>query len=88
MICSAKVRSGATLSVQWLCSGPLQVKHYRVKKQTQFLDFRQMLADDLQVPLEQQCFWTWAKRQNSTCRPNKTLTAADDTRQVRDLKVR
>ena len=59
-----------------------------MKKQTHFLEFHQMLADNLQVPLEQQRFWTWAKRQNSTYRPCSTLTAADDERQVMDLEVR
>ena len=78
---------GAALSAHWLCCGTLQVKHYRVKKQTKFLEFRQMLADDLEVPLEQQRFWTWAKRQNSTYRPNNILTPADDERRVMDLKV-
>lgn len=46
-----------------------------------------MLADDLEVPLEQQRFWTWAKRQNSTYRPNNILTPADDEKRVMDLKV-
>ena len=77
----------AALSAHWLCHGPVQVKHYRVKKQTKFLEFRKMLADDLEVPLEQQRFWTWAKRQNSTYRPNNILTPADDERRVMDLKV-
>eukprot|EP00891_Asterochloris_glomerata_P000046 jgi/Astpho2/46/Aster-07498 len=63
-----------------------KVKHYRVKKQTKFQEFRQMLADDLEVPLEQQRFWTWAKRQNSTYRPNNILTPADDEKRVMDLK--
>ena len=58
-----------------------------MKKQTKFLELLQLLADDLEVLLEQQRFWTWAKRQNSTCRPNNILTPADDTRRVRDLKV-
>ena len=81
------LQTGAALSAHQLCCGPLQVKHYRVKKQTKFLEFRQMLAGDLEVPLEQQRFWTWAKRQNSTYRPNNILTSADDERRVMDLKV-
>ena len=88
LVWTAVLQQGAALSAQW-CSllPPLQVKHYRVKKQTKFLEFRQMLADDLEVPLEQQRFWTWAKRQNSTYRPNNILTPADDERRVMDLKV-
>ena len=78
---------GAALSIHWLCYGPLQVKHYRVKKQTRFLEFRQMLANELRVPLEQQRFWTWNWRQNSTHRPSDTLTPADDEKRVMDLKV-
>ena len=57
-----------------------------MERQTTFLEFRQMLADDLEVPLEQQRFWTWARRQNSTYRPKSVLRAGDETR-VMDLKV-
>ncbi len=45
-----------------------------------------MLANTLGVPLEQQRFWTWGRRQNSIHRPNSVLRASDETR-VMDLRV-
>ena len=45
-----------------------QVKNFRVKKQVLFGDFRKLVAEELGVPLQQQRFWTFAKRQNGTLR--------------------
>lgn len=39
-----------------------------MKKQMLFGEFRELVAKDMGVPLEQQRFWTFAKRQNSTVR--------------------
>lgn len=44
------------------------MKNFRVKKQTLFGDFRKLVAEELGVPVEQQRFWTFAKRQNGTLR--------------------
>ena len=46
----------------------VQVKTFRVKKQMLFGDFRGLVAKELGVPLEQQRFWTFARRQNNTLR--------------------
>lgn len=51
-----------------LVSAAVQVKTFRVKKQMLFGEFRELVAEELGVPLEQQRFWTFAKRQNSTLR--------------------
>lgn len=52
------------MGAPWL----LQVKQYRVKKQTPLREFREQLAADMGVPVHQQRLWTFAKRQNNTLR--------------------
>lgn len=54
--------------VQRVLTFAVQVKTFRVKKQMLFGDFRGLVAKELGVPLEQQRFWTFARRQNNTLR--------------------
>ncbi|EIE26652.1 cysteine proteinase [Coccomyxa subellipsoidea C-169] len=63
-----------------------KVKTFRVKKQMLFGEFRELVAEELGVPLEQQRFWTFAKRQNSTLRPARALQPSEDEARVTDLK--
>ena len=65
--------------------GWVQVKALRVKKQMLFRDFRALAAKELEVPLERQRWWKWAKRQNGTLRPTSPLADADDALTVLDV---
>lgn len=40
------------------------------------------VAKELGVPVQFQRFWIWAKRQNHTYRPNRPLTAQEETQTV------
>ncbi|CAL8466972.1 g6508 [Coccomyxa elongata] len=63
-----------------------KVKTFRVKKQMLFGEFRGLVAKELGVPLEQQRFWTFARRQNNTLRPAKALSPSEDELRVTDVK--
>ena len=56
-----------------------------MKKQMLFGDFRALAAKELEVPLERQRWWKWAKRQNGTLRPTSPLADADDALTVLDV---
>lgn len=42
------------------------------------------VAKEFGVPVQFQRFWIWAKRQNHTYRPNRPLTAQEETQSVYD----
>eukprot|EP00898_Chlorokybus_atmophyticus_P001501 jgi/Chlat1/2351/Chrsp17S02617 len=63
-----------------------KVKQFRVQKQTPFSQFKELAAQELGVPVSQQRWWLWAKRQNHTYRPNRPLTPADEDKPVSMLK--
>ncbi|GKC14166.1 ubiquitin carboxyl-terminal hydrolase 12-like protein isoform X2, partial [Tanacetum coccineum] len=44
------------------------------------------VAKELGVPIQFQRFWIWAKRQNHTYRPNRPLTAQEETQTVGHLR--
>ncbi|KAI3520600.1 hypothetical protein L1887_10050 [Cichorium endivia] len=52
----------------------------RVKKQMPFSAFKEDIAKGYDVPVQCQRFWTWAKRQNHTYRPDRPLTRQEETR--------
>eukprot|EP00899_Mesostigma_viride_P017736 jgi/Mesvir1/25964/Mv20952-RA.3 len=58
-----------------------QVKDFRVKKQMLFGEFKEQVAKELGIPVEQQRYWTWAKRQNHTFRPTACYKS-DENRQM------
>ena len=63
-----------------------KVKSFRVQKQTPFINFKQQIEDELGIPIKNQRFWMWAKRQNHTYRPNRPLTAQEEMQQVVQIK--
>lgn len=46
-------------------------------KDTPFSEIQKRCEEELGVPVASQRFWTWAKRQNNTFRPNRPLTAEE-----------
>lgn len=64
-----------------------QVEAFRVKKQTTVGEFKQMLADKWDVPVEQQRLWMWATRQNHSVRPSTFLDEKEDDTRVCDVRV-
>ncbi|GIL82845.1 hypothetical protein Vretimale_8198 [Volvox reticuliferus] len=65
---------------------PAERCHYRMRKQTKFADFKEEVARRTGVPVERQRYWTWKRRNNATCRPDRPLTAAEEASQLVDLK--
>ena len=65
----------------------IQVESFRVKKQTTLAEFKQMLANKWQVPIERQRFWMWAVRQNRSLRPSSYLLPDADNTRVCDIRV-
>lgn len=65
----------------------MQVESFRVKKQTTLGQFKQMMADKWNVPVDRQRLWTWATRQNRSIRPSNILDVKDDEIRVCDVRV-
>ncbi|XP_076897433.1 ubiquitin C-terminal hydrolase 12-like [Bidens hawaiensis] len=63
-----------------------KVHNFRIQKQTPFNQFKEEVAKQFGVPVQFQRFWTWAKRQNHTYRPNRPLTALEETQSVGQLR--
>ena len=53
--------------------GAVQCKGFRVKKALKVADFKIMLEQELQIPVNLQRLWLWVKRQNNTVRPSRCL---------------
>lgn len=63
-----------------------KVLSLRLKKQTKFSAFKEMVAERLGVPVAQQRYWTWNKRSNGTYRPNILLPRQDEDVDLMDLR--
>ncbi|KAK4275973.1 hypothetical protein QN277_018978 [Acacia crassicarpa] len=63
-----------------------KVRSFRFQKQMPFNVFREEIAREFGVPVQFQRFWLWAKRQNHTYRPNRPLTAIEETQSVGQLR--
>ncbi|KAI9116771.1 hypothetical protein K1719_012137 [Acacia pycnantha] len=63
-----------------------KVRSFRFQKQMPFNMFREEMAKEFGVPVQFQRFWLWAKRQNHTYRPNRPLTAIEETQSVGQLR--
>ncbi|KAL6758807.1 hypothetical protein V8C86DRAFT_1411207 [Haematococcus lacustris] len=59
---------------------------FRVKKSCYFAEFKQMVARELGVGVEQQRYWVWSRRPNATYRVSRVLTAEEEALQLMDLK--
>ncbi|GLC41652.1 hypothetical protein PLESTB_000692700 [Pleodorina starrii] len=60
--------------------------HYRMRKQTKFSEFKAEVARRTGIPPERQRYWTWKRRNNGTCRPERPLTEQEEASQLVDLK--
>ncbi len=65
----------------------VQVESFRVKKQTTLGEFKQMMAEKWNVPVDRQRLWMWATRQNRSIRPSSILEDKDDETRVCDVRV-
>ncbi|XP_056171640.1 ubiquitin C-terminal hydrolase 12-like isoform X2 [Syzygium oleosum] len=63
-----------------------KVRSFRIQKQIQFTLFKEEVAREFGVPVQCQRFWSWAKRQNHTYRPNRPLTPQEEAQPVGQLK--
>ncbi|XP_021721291.1 ubiquitin carboxyl-terminal hydrolase 13-like isoform X1 [Chenopodium quinoa] len=63
-----------------------KVRSFRVQKQTPFNQFKEEVAKEFGIPVQFQRYWIWAKRQNHTYRPNRPLTAQEETQAVGQLR--
>ncbi|KAL3154338.1 hypothetical protein ABBQ32_013820 [Trebouxia sp. C0010 RCD-2024] len=63
-----------------------KVEAFRVKKQTTLGEFKQMMAEKWNVPVDRQRLWTWATRQNRSIRPSSILEDKDDDTRVCDVR--
>lgn len=65
----------------------LQAEHFRVKKQTSMLEFKQLVAQKWQVPVDRQRYWHWATRQNQSVRVSCPVGLESDNVKVCDIRV-
>ncbi|KAL1546114.1 CSN-associated deubiquitinating enzyme Ubp12 [Salvia divinorum] len=63
-----------------------KVRQFRIQKQLAFNSFKEEVAKEFGIPVQFQRFWLWAKRQNHTYRPNRPLTAQEETQSVGQLR--
>lgn len=61
-------------------------RHFRVQKQKPWGEFKEMIAQELGVPVEAQRYWVWAKRQNGTYRPSRVLLPAEEVMTVAQVR--
>ncbi|KAG1672785.1 hypothetical protein FOA52_002773 [Chlamydomonas sp. UWO 241] len=59
---------------------------FRVKKNLRFSEFKQMVADKLDVPVTAQRYWIWSARPNSSFRPQRILTAKEEEMPMMELR--
>ncbi|KAK6156222.1 hypothetical protein DH2020_010470 [Rehmannia glutinosa] len=62
-----------------------KVRSFRIQKQLSFNTFKEEVAKELEIPVQCQRFWLWAKRQNHTYRPNRPLTPQEEAQSVYPL---
>ncbi|XP_061337536.1 ubiquitin C-terminal hydrolase 13-like isoform X1 [Gastrolobium bilobum] len=63
-----------------------KVRSFRIQKQMPFILFKEEVAREFGIPVLHQRFWLWAKRQNHTYRPNRPLTAQEETQTVGQIR--
>jgi ubiquitin carboxyl-terminal hydrolase 7 len=63
-----------------------KVRSFRIQKQLPFNLFKEEVAKEFGIPVPCMRFWIWAKRQNHTYRPNRPLTAQEDSQSVGQLR--
>ncbi|KAK7393143.1 hypothetical protein VNO78_21621 [Psophocarpus tetragonolobus] len=59
-----------------------KVRSFRVKKQVPFILFKEEVAKEFGIPVQNQRFWLWAKRLNNTYRLNRALTPQEEAQPV------
>ncbi|CAL1403719.1 unnamed protein product [Linum trigynum] len=59
-----------------------KVTSFRVPKQLSVNLFKEIVAEELGIPVQFQRFWLWARRQNGTYRPFQVLTSSEENQPV------
>jgi hypothetical protein len=59
-----------------------QVTTFKLPRKAPFSEVRRRVAEELRVPPEQQRFWRWAARQNSTYRPAAPLVLESEDQAI------
>ncbi|KAH7547698.1 hypothetical protein JRO89_XS14G0004000 [Xanthoceras sorbifolium] len=63
-----------------------KVVSFRIQKQMPFNLFKEEVAKEFGIPVQFQRFWLWAKRQNHTYRPNRSLSPQEEAQSVGQLR--
>ena len=51
---------------------------FRIKKDTSIFDFKKIISDHFNIPIDGQRIWRWIERTNDTFRISKPLTEQED----------
>ncbi|KAM3320799.1 ubiquitin C-terminal hydrolase 12-like isoform X1 [Capsicum chacoense] len=63
-----------------------KVRAFRILKQMPFTQFKEEVARTFGTPVKFQRYWLWEKRENSTYRPYRALTAQEEIQSVGELR--
>ncbi|KAH0756501.1 hypothetical protein KY290_026771 [Solanum tuberosum] len=63
-----------------------KVRTFCIEKQKPFTQLKEEVAKAFGIPVQFQRYWIWAKRQNHTYRPDRALTAQEETQLVGELR--
>ncbi|XP_062207009.1 ubiquitin C-terminal hydrolase 13-like isoform X1 [Phragmites australis] len=63
-----------------------KINSFRAPKSMSINEVKEELSKEFGIPVQSQRFWLWAKRQNNTYRPNRTLTLQEETSAIGLLK--
>ncbi|PHT51573.1 Ubiquitin carboxyl-terminal hydrolase 13 [Capsicum baccatum] len=63
-----------------------KVRAFRILKQMPFTQFKEEVARTFGIPVKFQRYWLWEKRENSTYRPYRALTAQEEIQSVGELR--
>ena len=58
----------------------------RIPKQAPFSEVKSQVEAQLQIPINQQRYWMWATRENTTYRPSKTVSPEEEETKLVELK--
>ncbi|PHU07760.1 Ubiquitin carboxyl-terminal hydrolase 12 [Capsicum chinense] len=63
-----------------------KVRAFRILKQMPFTQFKEEVARTFGTPVKFQRYWLWEKRENSTYRPYRALTAQEEIQSIGELR--
>jgi len=59
---------------------------FKLQKTAPFLLLKEQVAEKFGIPVEQQRYWLWSRRQNHTYRPTRPLTLAEEAMKIVQVK--